>query len=117
MWSSALVSTDIDALHTYDAALADLRAWWPALREGGLLSGDDYGDDQDTPFVTARRWAEYYGKVARDHKWGVIRAVQQFADEQDRQLFVTWMRPGKNRSMIDREGTGCYAWPAWYIVK
>ena len=81
----------IDALHTYEAVLADLRAWWPKLRKGGLMSGDDYGDDRDTPFVSARRWAEYYGKVAQLSHWGTIRAVQAFADEVDRQLFVTWM--------------------------
>ena len=44
----------VDALHTYDAVLADLRAWWPKLRPGGLLSGDDYGDEKDTFFVSAR---------------------------------------------------------------
>ena len=107
----------IDALHTFEAVLSDLRAWWPRLRDGGLLSGDDYGDEADSPFVSASRWHTYYGKVAKDHKWGTIRAVQQFADEVDRQLFVTWMKQGKNRSYIDREGTGCYSWPAWYIVK
>lgn len=108
----------VDALHTYDAVLADLRAWWPRLRSGGLLSGDDYGDERDTVFVSARRWAKYYGVVARDHHWGTMRAVQLFADEIDRQLFVTWMRPGKgNRSTIFSEGSECYAWPAWYIIK
>ena len=31
----------IDALHTREAVLDDLRAWWPKLRSGGLISGDD----------------------------------------------------------------------------
>ena len=78
------------------------------------------GGGQDTPFVSAARWEAYYGKVARLSKWGTIRAVQQFAEEVDRQLFITWMRPDRNKSQIaqiDREGAGCYAWPAWYIVK
>ena len=65
-----------------------------------------------------RRWAKYYGTVARDHHWGTMRAVQAFADEVDTQLFVTWMRPGKsNRSSIYSEGSECYAWPAWYMIK
>ena len=40
-----------DALHTYEAVLADLRAWWPRLRRGGLLSGDDYGDERDLSLI------------------------------------------------------------------
>lgn len=32
----------IDAGHDYNAVLNDLRQWWPLLRPGGLLIGDDY---------------------------------------------------------------------------
>lgn len=32
----------IDGDHTYDGALADLEAYWPLLKPGGLLTGDDY---------------------------------------------------------------------------
>ena len=31
----------IDADHSYDAVLRDIRAWWPKIRAGGLLTGDD----------------------------------------------------------------------------
>ena len=41
----------LDALHTRDAVLGDLQAWWTALRPGGLLTGDDYGDIEDTEYV------------------------------------------------------------------
>ena len=34
----------IDGDHTYDGCLADLEAWYPKVRPGGLISGDDYGD-------------------------------------------------------------------------
>ena len=34
----------LDALHTREAVLQDLEAWWPRLRAGGLCSGDDYGE-------------------------------------------------------------------------
>lgn len=33
----------IDGDHTYKGVATDLRAWWPKLRSGGLLMGDDYG--------------------------------------------------------------------------
>jgi len=35
----------IDAGHDYASVMADLRAWWPVLRSGGLYIGDDYHDE------------------------------------------------------------------------
>jgi len=32
----------IDADHSEESVAADLRAWWPKLKPGGLLVGDDY---------------------------------------------------------------------------
>lgn len=32
----------IDGNHDYDFVLADLSAWWPKVRDGGVLAGDDY---------------------------------------------------------------------------
>lgn len=32
----------IDADHHYETALADIRAWWPKVRQGGFLGGHDY---------------------------------------------------------------------------
>jgi glycosyltransferase involved in cell wall biosynthesis len=34
----------IDADHSYDAVKADIEAWFPKVRIGGLVSGDDYFD-------------------------------------------------------------------------
>lgn len=33
----------IDAEHTKDAVLADIRDWWPRMKRGGLVAGHDYG--------------------------------------------------------------------------
>jgi len=34
----------IDATHTYDAVKADIAAWLPKVKKGGILAGDDYVD-------------------------------------------------------------------------
>lgn len=50
----------IDADHTYEAVKADLAAWFPKLKQGGVFSGHDY-DHPDFP------------------DWGVKKAVDEFA--------------------------------------
>jgi len=97
----------VDALHTYDALMIDLDAWYPKLRPGGLMTGDDYGDMKDTNLVSASRWETTYGGVAKNpaNQWGVIRALSDFgAKHKGLDLKVTWMND-------------CYAYNAWYFVK
>ena len=52
----------IDGDHVYDAVCADLNAWWPKIRPGGLLTGHDYDIYLDTT-----------------GEWGVRRAVDEFS--------------------------------------
>jgi len=54
----------IDADHTYLAALQDIRDWFPKVKSGKFLIGDDY------------READFRGV-----KFGVIQAVNEFAKE------------------------------------
>jgi hypothetical protein len=49
----------VDALHTYEAVMQDLTAWWPKIRPGSWFAGDDY----------TKGWP------------GVQQAVQQFFGE------------------------------------
>jgi hypothetical protein len=35
----------IDAAHDYDNVLKDIKAWYPKVKRGGLVTGDDYGWD------------------------------------------------------------------------
>ena len=58
----------IDANHTYESVKEDLRAWFPKVREGGLMEGHDYQMEE-----VKRAIDEFVGK---DYKfnvtWGII---------------------------------------------
>lgn len=44
VWSEPIDFLYIDADHSYDGVMADLEAWVPHVRSGGLIVGDDYGN-------------------------------------------------------------------------
>lgn len=52
----------IDGNHTYEGTLEDLHLWWPKLKTGGYLTGDDYAP---TP----------------NPRFGVVKAVNEFVKE------------------------------------
>lgn len=56
-WTEPVDYLYIDADHSYEGVMADLRAWVPHVRPGGLLLGDDYGSTM-YPGV-AEAWDEY----------------------------------------------------------
>ena len=45
----------IDAGHDYHSVMADLKAWWPQLTDGGVLVGDDYFSK---PTIGQGKWPE-----------------------------------------------------------
>ena len=99
----------IDALHTYEAVLSDLRAWWPKLRVNGLFSGDDFANQvDDAEYAPVQRFLRKYGWNAADvtahTRWGTVRAVQEFAAEVGAVVRVSYL-------------DDCYLFPAWYIIK
>jgi predicted O-methyltransferase YrrM len=56
-WTAPIEYLYVDAAHSYEAVRADLRAWAPKMRPGGLLLGDDYGN-RAFPGVKAA-WDEF----------------------------------------------------------
>ena len=65
----------IDAMHTEEAVLEDLNAYWPLVREDGFIFGHDYANNP--------------GAVSQ--KFGVIEGVNKFVQEKDAVLFAITM--------------------------
>jgi hypothetical protein len=57
----------IDGCHEYESVAADIAAWWPRVKTGGILAGHDYG----TQYL------------------GVGRAVDEFVSRHDVELKIT----------------------------
>lgn len=66
-WAHDLDFVYIDADHRYEHAKADIAAWWPAIRPGGLLCGHDYldGFDGHTQFGVKQAVDEFFLGLAR----------------------------------------------------
>ena len=57
----------IDADHSYESVLADLRTWWPKVKPGGTLAGHDYR--QSDPWLVGVTPAvhEFFGLLDAGH--------------------------------------------------
>jgi predicted O-methyltransferase YrrM len=51
----------LDASHDEPAIAADIAAWWPTLRPGGILAGHDYRDDHPGVVAAVDRAATQHG--------------------------------------------------------
>ena len=118
----------VDAGHEYANVMRDLRMWFPKLKRGGMLSGDDFADEADTfPNKTS------HSKM----RWGVKSAVSQFSKAVGSPFFLTFAdrdhrstekQPKSTLEWRD-EGTlfqrsdqtvrvrGHHFYPAWYLFK
>lgn len=55
----------IDGDHTLEGIQADINAWWPKVKTGGIFCGDDYNP----------------GKTGKGFKYGVVEGVNDFAQK------------------------------------
>jgi len=65
----------IDADHTYKGVTADLEAWYPKVRKGGMLAGHDYCN-----------WTIINGNVVLNCKDGINDFVKKYGKEKDLML-------------------------------
>lgn len=63
----------IDGDHNYESVSADIEAWYPKVKPGGIISGHDYIEKN----------------VKRNIVFGIIPAVTEFCEKYDKQISLT----------------------------
>jgi len=87
----------IDADHSYEGVMRDMKAWWPKVKKGGLFCGDDYiPQDGDI-------WLTQQGKEpVHAGRFGVRKAVNEFMENNSLKAYGTANEP---------------YWKQWYTFK
>jgi hypothetical protein len=105
----------VDADHAYESVKSDLFHWWPKLKPGGCLAGDDYMDF-DCP---------------GECRFGVIKAVEEFASQNNLIVHIMGMEFAGKQERIEFGNLQGYELnkkiaglnhnflfnPQWYIFK
>jgi FkbM family methyltransferase len=74
----------IDADHSYEGVVRDMKAWWPKVKKGGLFCGDDYiPQDGDIWMTVTGKEPVYAGK------FGVRKAVNEFMEKNSLKVYET----------------------------
>jgi len=68
----------IDADHTYDVVLADIRAWFPKVKPGGVLSGHDFIRQSDVDRAV-HKWISETGLTLKSIAWSWVVEVPENA--------------------------------------
>ena len=76
----------IDGDHTYEGVKTDINCWWPKVKSGGILCGDDY----------------VKSTTGKGYPYGVIEAVNEFADENNHDVDI-YMQ-GQRQWLIRKDG-------------
>ena len=96
----------LDARHDYKGVAADIAAYWPKVRPGGVFAGHDYVDPAWVKSVTGQDWLVNYDGTVDESGRALKGAVDDFAARVHLPLWVTkerwasWMV----RKPRDREG-------------
>jgi hypothetical protein len=68
----------IDSNHAYEPTVRDIDQWWPKVKKGGILAGHDYRDRSGIHKFTGEPFS-----------WGVVEAVNEFAEKTSLDFHVT----------------------------
>lgn len=60
----------IDAGHDFNSVISDLRNWWPVLRTGGVLIGDDYDPSGAYWPGVYKAFRHFFGDIEIKHHYG-----------------------------------------------
>ena len=101
----------LDGDHFYEAVIADIEAWWPLVKEGGILSGHDFVSDgwhrNGDPHNAYATKEEAGVGVGQCGPFGVIKAVQELfgaGGKYERQVYLT-------------DAQHDQGWRSWLVVK
>jgi len=86
----------IDAGHDYTAVRADIEQWWPMIRPGGLMIGDDYRAGNDWPGVK-RAFDDHFrplGLLPLENTDEKCRVCKPAAETHDADLLASLLRIG-----------------------
>lgn len=70
----------LDANHSYDGVKNDLHAWYPKIKKGGILAGDDYHLGSTVRLNIPQ--------IGNDVEFGVTKAVREFAVNKQKNLSI-----------------------------
>ncbi|MCC6809954.1 MAG: class I SAM-dependent methyltransferase [Deltaproteobacteria bacterium] len=103
----------IDGDHSYNGVTADLKAWWPLVKPGGIIAGHDwipdgwrcYGDGPEVAYASKENlpragWPCY-----------VQGAVRDFFGSADR------IPPGRFSGLNYMSPEADGGWPSWWVKK
>ncbi len=106
----------LDAGHTYPDVSADIEAWWPKLKTGGIFCGDDY----------CNCWNPQEGL------YEVVRAIEEFIEDKDIVLHISGIGVVDKQTRLDyankigklhednftgRKRTEDVPVPQWWFIK
>ena len=90
----------VDARHDRLGVLEDLEAWWPKVKNDGLICGHDFVAQDEGPQQSGQDWTKNFDGTVDLTRRAVRGAVEDWAARHKRQIQVTY-----------RESD----WPSWCI--
>jgi hypothetical protein len=97
----------VDARHDYKGVQADLIAWWPLLKDGGIMAGHDFATQWEGAMQSGQNWTVNYDGSVDPSGRAVYGAVVDFFNDPEhperyRQISVTYQET---------------AWWSWLVRK